>query len=60
MELGGPVKQKPGFQVAIVSLDGVCALTVCGVYNAEDRERIEAFLTAMKESLLFHTTCLFE
>ena len=31
---GGPVKKKPGMQVAVMSFDGECVLTICGQFTA--------------------------
>ena len=44
---GGPVKKKPGMQVAAMSFDGECVLAVCGQFTAEDATLLQSTLDAM-------------
>ena len=44
---GGPVKKKPGMQVAVMSFDGECVLTVCGQFTDEDAQLLETTLKDM-------------
>ena len=44
---GGPVKKKPGMQVAVMSFDGECVLSICGQFTQEDRVLLEEMLDAM-------------
>ena len=44
---GGPVKKKPGMQVAAMSFDGECVLSVCGQFTAEDAALLQSTLDAM-------------
>ena len=44
---GGPLKKKNGFQISIISLDGVCTLACYGQYTAEDQAHIQKTLDSM-------------
>ena len=44
---GGPVKKKPGMQVATMSFDGECVLAVCGQFTDEDTALLQSTLDAM-------------
>ena len=46
---GGPVKKKPGMQVAVMSFDGTCVMTVCGQFTGEDAVMLQSTLDAMAE-----------
>lgn len=44
---GGPLKKKKGFQISIISLDGVCTLACYGQYTTEDQAHIQKTLDSM-------------
>ena len=44
---GGPVKKKPGMQIAVMSFDGECVLAVCGQFTDEDDAQLRATLDSM-------------
>ena len=44
---GGPVKKKPGMQVAAMSFDGECVLAVCGQFTDEDMVLLQSTLDTM-------------
>ena len=44
---GGPVKKKPGMQVAVMSFDGECVLSICGQFTQEDRVLLDSMLDNM-------------
>ena len=44
---GGPVKKKPGMQIAVMSFDGECVLSVCGQFTDEDDVQLRATLDSM-------------
>ena len=44
---GGPVKKKPGMQVAVMSFDGECVLAVCGQFTDEDAVMLQSTLDTM-------------
>lgn len=46
---GGPVKKKPGMQVAVMSFDGTCVMTVCGQFTGEDAVMLQSTLDTMAE-----------
>lgn len=44
---GGPVKKKPGMQVAVMSFDGECVLTICGQFTDKDAVMLQSTLDSM-------------
>ena len=44
---GGPVKKKPGMQVAAMSFDGECVLAVCGQFTDEDMVLLQSTLDTL-------------
>lgn len=52
---GGPVKKKPGMQVAVMSFDGECVLSVCGQFTQEDRVLLEEMLEDMVKTIRDYT-----
>lgn len=44
---GGPVKKKPGLTVAVMSFDGECVLSICGVFTDDDVALLDSTLDRM-------------
>ncbi len=48
---GGPLKQKPGMQISVISFDGECVLSVVGQYTTEDAAALQGTLDAMAKEI---------
>ena len=48
---GGPLKKKPSVQVSVLSVDGVCTLSVVGEYTQADEQLLEEYLSRMVAAL---------
>ena len=46
---GGPVKKKPGMQVAVMSFDGECVLAICGQFTDADAAMLWSTLDSIAD-----------
>lgn len=53
---GGPLKQKPGMQVSVLSLDNECVLSIIGQWTDNDEKVLRKFLDNMVEGITDYAT----
>lgn len=54
---GGPLKSKPGLQIAAIGMDDTCTLCICGEYTDEDEAILQRFLKQITQEIKDYAEC---